>query len=118
MANKVKPCIPRVLTEDVDRPQTHNPYRAVKNILELAYEQAAYGKGHTRHGNDQNFEDQQLMRDLKDLGIGPAVYQIRKKALETTRLPHDHAKRETLGIIIYAVAMYLELERQENQMEE
>ena len=91
-------------------------YVSLKCVLTQAYDEASIGKGHERHATEANFEDQQLCQDLRAFGVSPALYQIRKKALEVDRLNYHHQKNELLGIIIYAAAAVIELEREEQNV--
>ena len=89
-----------------------NRYDSLCEVLTDAFDQASKGKGENRHGDDRPFEQQQYCRDLRDLGIAPGIYQIRKKALESNRLSTDEAAyQEMLGVIIYAAGVCIELKR-------
>lgn len=86
-------------------------YRALSEVLQGAYEQAAYGKGKERHAAGEPFEEQICCYLLKHTGVGGAVFQACKKALESCRLPYPANVRELQGAINYAAAAIIEMER-------
>ena len=77
-------------------------------MLDLALEQAAYGKGVDRHANGQPFDRQPMMEISRMIG-GPAgcFYQAMKKTQEASRMDPEAAKREILGAINYLAGAYL-----------
>lgn len=79
-------------------------YLALQQVLDAAYERASRGKGRERHATDNKFEDQPICTELRQLGISPAIFQIRKKALESTRMDPTRAINELLDVIVYAAA--------------
>jgi len=93
-------------------------YKSLMRVLDQAFSRASEGKGKIRHATDEPFEHQQLCRDLKALGISPALYQIRKKALEASRLPYQQTRNELLDIIVYAAAAIIACDRHISQTAE
>ncbi len=83
-------------------------YKALRDILNRAYEQAATGKGNERHGNGLMFEDQpmQLISELLSSEKG-CLFQAMKKIQESTRLPEEQAVKELLGAIVYVAGAIL-----------
>lgn len=96
---------------------TDRRYNSLREVLDDAFTQASTEKGEQRHGDERPFEQQQYCRDLRDLGLGAGLYQIRKKALEAIRLNKEAAYREILGTIIYAAGVCIELKRQLDEEE-
>lgn len=98
--------------EFVERVTTEDRYESLRDVLELAYRQAAYGKGQDRHGVGQPFTNQPMQHLLDLYGYGFAAGQIGKKVQEAQRLPKDKAIHELLGAIVYAAGLVIYLERQ------
>ncbi len=88
-------------------------YQELERVLDLVLERASGGKGLERHANQKPFHEQEIVREGEHLGISGHLYQIRKKALETRRIPIEDAKNELLDIAVYACAAYLILENME-----
>jgi len=89
-------------------------YSSLLNVLDLAYERAARGKGADRHGDSRHFNDQDMIRELTDFGISPGLVQIRKKAKEVLRLGSTDAKiKELLDVIVYAASSVIILQNEE-----
>jgi hypothetical protein len=82
-------------------------YAPLAKVLTLAYERASQGKGKARHATEDNFINQPVCTELRKLGVAPALFQIRKKALEVARLTPDKAQDELLDIIVYAAAAWI-----------
>lgn len=108
---------------EVDTPSYPEPVRAsildvrgyedLRKILDLAYKQAAIGKGKERHGvKGEDWTRQPILRHQKAYGIGFALGQAAKKMEEAMALPPDRAKFELLGAIVYVAAAYRFLEEQ------
>jgi hypothetical protein len=80
------------------------------SVLFRAYEQTAIGKGADRHGGSIPWDEQPLRTELQlQDHPGFAIGQARKKLLESLRLSRlspTSAKREVLGAIVYAVALF------------
>lgn len=91
-------------------------YDDLFNVLALAYDQAARGKGKERHANDKPFNQQPLMQLADKFGTGFLLGQASKKLEECTGLPYGQDVKEILGAIVYscAAAMHLELEAERN----
>lgn len=91
-----------------------NPgYEALAAVLDLALEQAQAGKGAERHAlAGEPYQDQQIVQLGEWLdSTAFAVGQACKKAIESTRLPHDRARAELLGAINYLAAAVIQLDR-------
>lgn len=84
-------------------------YDSLRDVLREAVEQASVGKGKERHaGHGEAFEDQQIVQEGRWIGSNHGqIFQARKKAMESTRLPPDRARAELLGAIVYIAAAYL-----------
>lgn len=95
-------------------------YASLREVLDLAYEQAASGKGHERHGNGLPFDEQPMQTICRDLGSSEGMaFQVTKKVLESYRLPTLDAKvRELLGAINYIAGMIIFEKRKFNQSED
>lgn len=97
---------------DDDR-ETDQRYRTLAVVLQMAYQQAASGKGAKRHGQDLPFTEQPLFRLMDLYGPGFALGQAGKKAQESQRLEKDAAVRELLGAINYLAAVVIHLENKQ-----
>lgn len=96
-------------------------YDGLFNVLALAYDQAARGKGKERHANNLPFEDQKTMRLAKSYGPGFVLGQAAKKLEESQGLPYGPDVKELLGAIVYTAAAVMHLEneaRTENDPDE
>jgi hypothetical protein len=76
-------------------------YETLAEVLQLAFNQAARGKGKERHAKDQPFHEQVMQVGAQHFGTGSLLFQAFKKAEESQRLPHDRAEAELLGAIVY-----------------
>ena len=87
-------------------------YHTLANVLQLAYNQAAVGKGAERHANSLPFHEQPMTTINRALGsIDGFVYQAHKKSLEAKRLPTvDRQVAELLGAINYLAGAVIALE--------
>ena len=96
-------------------------YSELKRVLEMAYNQAAEGKGKERHANGEKFEDQPIMTIAKGHGLGYQTGQAAKKLQEAhtlLKLRGKHAAiQEILGAINYAAAAVLLIEQMEDEGE-
>lgn len=96
-------------------------YFELKRVLEMAYNQAAEGKGKERHANGEKFEDQPIMTIAKGHGLGYQTGQAAKKLQEAhtlLKLRGKHAAiQEILGAINYAAAAVLLIEQMEDEGE-
>ncbi|MBV6343102.1 hypothetical protein [Candidatus Magnetobacterium casense] len=83
-------------------------YKALEDVLMMARNRAAAGKGRERHGTGEPFHQQPICQELRHMGLEPAIYQVRKKALELLRFKgkraRDRRTAELLDIIVYAAA--------------
>lgn len=88
-------------------------YATLRAVLDRAFEQASEGKGKERHaGAAERFEDQQIVQLGEWMGSNHfQIGQACKKALESTRLPPEQARRELLGAINYLAAAVVQIER-------
>lgn len=110
-------------------------YEGLERVLSLAFDQAARGKGADRHAAGRGFEDQPIITIPVSksflVGLGGLSYQVEKKngeadrmcekADEHARLSSDDslaadtlfaARKEMLGVIVYAAAKILHIERE------
>lgn len=87
-------------------------YDDLFNVLALAYDQAARGKGKERHANDQPFDQQPLMRYADSFGTGFLLGQATKKLEESQGLSFGADIKEILGAIVYSSAAVLHLEKE------
>jgi hypothetical protein len=83
-------------------------YQSLAAVLDLAYEQAASGKGAVRHGSGKPFEEQPMqgISELLDSPDGMA-FQAIKKIRESRQLDTEAANRELLGAIVYIAGMVI-----------
>lgn len=120
-----------------------NPkYKDLERVLTLAYDQAAHGKGAERHAGQgaRGFSNQPIntipMSKSFLVGLGGLSYQVEKKCGETDRMCEradeqsrlsaiddraaetlHAALKETLGVMVYAAAKYLHIERELKRVE-
>lgn len=87
-------------------------YDPLRRVLQLAFDQAAKGKGKERHATDNPFLEQPIMEIARMVGPGYQLGQAMKKTQEASRLPNERARAELLGAINYLAAAYLLLEEQ------
>jgi hypothetical protein len=88
------------------------PYSKLGNILYKAYVQAAEGKGHVRHGNEDNWENQTSMQ-IRRIISEPFLFQAVKKIVESQRLKEEPAINELLGAMNYCA---LEIQRRMEEL--
>lgn len=93
----------------LEKPETSdNPnYDALLSVLMDAYDQAANGKGADRHGRGLNFEDQDMLTIMDNVGIGFGAGQAIKKIVEGIRLNDVQCRKELLGAIVYLAGTIL-----------
>lgn len=91
-------------------------YDDLFNILALAYDQAARGKGKERHANNKPFNKQPIIELADKYGTGFLLGQAAKKLEESTGMTYGADVKELLGAIVYTSAsiMHLEMEAQRN----
>lgn len=88
-------------------------YGELRKVLDLAYNQAAVGKGKERHARGRKFEDQPINVIpglLDDKWAFSARFQAVKKIQEVSGLPKDMALREILGAIVYLAGAYIQID--------
>jgi len=86
-------------------------YESLSEVLNCAYEQAAYGKGKERHAENESYEEQPIMwieKYFKSYQLGQAV----KKMHESQRLSKEMAVQELLGAINYIAAKIIFLNKE------
>ena len=79
-------------------------YKQLYETLLSAMNRAATGKGKERHATDAPFPQQPICTELRQIGVEPAIFQIRKKAMEALRMDCRGAANELLDVIVYAAA--------------
>lgn len=88
--------------------KTKENYQELEEGLKAAYERAALGKGKERHANDKGFMEQDIITEAEIFGIGPHMFQVRKKARELMGFKEpERQMNELLDIAVYAIAAYL-----------
>lgn len=96
---------------------TKRDYSKLHQVLDLAFCQAAVGKGKDRHANGRPFDRQPIMELGRMVGVGGPAFQAMKKLQEAVNMAKrgeiDAAKRELLGAINYSAAAYLLLDEQQ-----
>lgn len=103
----------------ISYPEPTAPADALRRTLEAAYHQAMHGKGRARHGGGKPFEEQPIftIAELLDGSIDGHLFQVIKKAQEASRMvkagQHEAARRELMGVIIYAAAAHMILEKRD-----
>lgn len=106
--------ITREMVGPTSRTVAQPGYADLARVLDAALDQAQGGKGVERHAAPgEPFSDQQIVQLCEWMGsIQGDVFQVCKKALEACRLPAPAARRELLGVINYAAAAVIVLDRQ------
>ena len=90
---------------------TDHNYLRLKAVLEAAFDQAAHGKGQSRHSTGQDFADQPMQAISRLIGSHHGlIYQAVKKAQESTRMESGPAIAELLGAIVYLAGAVIYLE--------
>lgn len=88
-------------------------------VLSLAYDRCMKGKGRERHGHGKPFDEQPLMEYANRFGSGFLLGQMAKKMdeieiIRKTKSKED-ALKEILDVIVYASALYLYTEGQDDK---
>lgn len=87
-------------------------YETLANVLQMAYNQAAVGKGVERHAAvGEPFDKQVMQIGATKFGVGALLFQAFKKSEESQRLEHDRAVNELLGAIVYLAGAVIALEK-------
>lgn len=87
-------------------------YESLANVLQMAYNQAAVGKGVERHAAAGEPFDKQIMQiGAQKFGSGALLFQAFKKSEESQRLPLDRAVNELLGAIVYLAGAVIALKK-------
>ena len=86
-------------------------YETLARILSDAFDQAAHGKGKERHAQAMPFDAQPMQKLVELYGPGFALGQAAKKMQESQRLPHDRARAELLGAIVYVAGAVVAMDR-------
>lgn len=95
-------------------------YELLAQVMRLAYDQAANGKGAQRHAQaiQQPFNEQPIMQLTRLLGTEGPTFQVVKKLEEARRLPPDRALQEALGAVVYSAAIaahYVLLQKEQKE---
>lgn len=107
-----RPLFPQRMSGCSDGPAApfHEPgYESLAEVLEMAFAQAAYGKGADRHAGGQPF-DEQPMQQISELlgGVDGMAFQAIKKIREARGLQTEEAQiRELLGAINYCAGIVI-----------
>lgn len=86
-----------------------NGYDQLAKVLVMAFDQAAKGKGKTRHSMGRPFDSQRMLQIARLQGTHNGLeYQVHKKVSEGVALPSCEARvNEFLGAINYLAGMVL-----------
>lgn len=93
-------------------------YAALREVLDMALEQASIGKGKERHApNDERFEDQRMLSISRLLASEYGMaYQVCKKVSEGLILPTTERKvAELLGAINYIAGIVIYLREKDRE---
>lgn len=92
--------------------QADEKYLRLAAVLNLAYDQAANGKGKERHANDLPFHEQRMLQISHMLQSPKGMaFQVCKKVAEGIELPSRNAQiAELLGAINYIAGMVIFIE--------
>ena len=91
--------------------ETNPQFARLSQVLNLAYEQAAKGKGVERHGFDMAFEDQPMQDIAKLHGLGFLTGQADKKSREALHmLEPERQVHELLGAIVYLAGAVIHIQ--------
>ena len=88
-------------------------YESLAEAFQGALNQAQDGKGSNRHSYGEDFKQQKIMTIARWLEGNPAaalLYQVIKKAAETTRMEPEQAIHELDGVINYALAAKIRMQ--------
>ena len=112
VADEIRTPEPRTLFDAKPIDMAASGYECLANVLQMAYNQAAVGKGVERHAAvGEPFADQVMQVGAAKFGTGALLFQAFKKSEESQRLPHDRAVNELLGAIVYLAGAVIALEK-------
>lgn len=104
------------IENEIEKELTNARYKSLGDVLWRAFDQAAYGKGAQRHGQELPFDSQPMLTISRMIGANTGlVYQAMKKAQESTRMEKDAAVRELLGAINYLAGAIIILEERDGR---
>ena len=87
------------------------PYTSLRRGLDLAFQQAASGKGQERHAKaGEPFERQKICEIARRVGLAFPIGQAVKKSEESLRVGGEWGIRENLGAINYLAAAVIVME--------
>lgn len=90
-------------------------YENLKRVLNLAFDQAASGKGSERHAKGRRFEEQPIFKitDLVGVGFqaGQAIKKIQEAVSMMERGEYAAAEKEFFGAIVYTAAAVITSEK-------
>lgn len=95
-------------------------YDPLADVLHEAFLQASMGKGNERHASGREFLKQPIiLNSFLQKTIAGQQFQIDKKSLEALHMQmrgeYAAAKRELLGVIVYAAAAVITLDQLEDE---
>jgi len=98
---------------EIEAFETIEKYKDYFQIVDEAFAVVATGKGKERHNPRKlPFSEQQIVKVNLALGSTHGLlYQIIKKADESSRLPHPMSRKELLDIINYGIAAVIVLDK-------
>lgn len=100
-------------------PKDDPKYYALREVLNLAYLQAAEGKGAERHGNGCSWDEQPIFEIAAKVGLGYPLGQAAKKSQEARGMANrgdvQAAQREILGAINYLASVHVALGKQTSE---
>lgn len=107
MTSRLVPFASGLPVEFIDAATEEN-FLELREILEEAFEFAAYGKGAERHGNGLPWRAQPHYHIAADVGLGFPIGQAIKKCREGFQMEDwERTRKEWLGAITYiASAIY------------
>lgn len=97
---------------DIQMMNVPSGYKSLADVFQLAINRASLGKGVKRHADyaGQPFEKQDICDELRGTDKSAAIFQIRKKAKESLRLPSKQQKiNELLDTMVYAAGAIIVL---------
>lgn len=103
---------------DIPLPNPH--YKALRAVLDAAYEQSAHGKGLERHGSGgKPWTEQPIFTIAGQVGdgfnAGQAIKKIQEAQQMAARGEHSKAMHEVLGAIVYAASLHVLWSKESNR---